>query len=182
MTPPLLAAVVSLLDRAGIPSALIGGAALAVRGVARSTFDFDLFTTDARALEADAWQTLSNAATRVSIRPGDADDPLAGVVRVEPTTGDQRSVDLIVGRGGWQEAIAQRAERIEFDGVPIPVARASDLILLKLYAGGSQDEWDITQLLDTGDRRTLVAAVEVDLGSLPADARARWRRIAVKQD
>ena len=176
MTPPLLAAVVSLLGRSGIPCALIGAAALAVRGVARSTFDLDLFTTDLRTLDPDAWRSLSDGRVQVAVRRGDADDPLAGVVRVESP--DERPVDVIVGRGGWQDAIARRADSIDLDGATIPVARASDLVLLKLYAGGSQDAWDIEQLLAAGDRDTLVAAVNADLDFLPRDARARWRRMA----
>jgi hypothetical protein len=176
MTPPLLAAVVSVLGRAGIPCALIGAAALAVRGVARSTFDLDLLTTDVRALDPDAWRSLSAAGVSVAVRRGDAADPLAGVVRIDSP--GERTVDVIVGRGGWQEAVTGRAEPIVIEGATIPVARASDLILLKLYAGGSQDAWDIEQLLATGDRDTLVAAVNADLDVLPPDARARWRRLA----
>lgn len=180
MNQSLLAVVVSLLDQEAIACALIGAAALAVRGVARSTFDLDLFTTDGRALDHEVWRNLRGAAASVSVRRGDADDPLAGVVRIERA--DERTVDVIVGRGGWQDAIARRAEWIELEGGAVPVARASDLILLKLYAGGRQDEWDIRQLLDTGDRRTLVAGVGADVGQLPAEARARWDRIASRQD
>jgi hypothetical protein len=83
-----------------------------------------------------------------------------------------------VGRWEWQDAIVRRAEPIEIGSAVVPVVRASDLILLKLYAGGSQDAWDIEQLLAAGDRETLVVAVNAELDSLPGDARARWRRIA----
>jgi hypothetical protein len=68
--------------------------------------------------------------------------------------------------------------RLDADGACQRIVRASDLILLKLYAGGSQDAWDIEQLLAAGDRETLVVAVNAELDSLPGDARARWRRIA----
>ncbi len=62
---------------------------------------------------------------------------------------------------------------------PLLVAvRASDLILLKLYAGGGQDAWDIEQLLATDERGALVAAVDAEVGSLPADAQQRWRRVS----
>jgi hypothetical protein len=57
------------------------------------------------------------------------------------------------------------------------VATASDLIALKLYAGGPQDAWDIEQLLQAGHRSRLVAAVETLLPSLPEDARRLWARI-----
>lgn len=176
MRMPLLTCVVSQLDRHGIRCALIGAAALAVRGVARSTFDLDLLAADSRALDAGTWRELGDSRARVTVRRGDADDPLAGVVRIESP--DQRTVDVIVGRWEWQDAIVRRAEPIEIEGAVVPVVRASDLILLKLYAGGSQDAWDIEQLLAAGDRETLVVAVNAELDSLPGDARARWRRIA----
>ncbi len=175
MTPALLAAVVSLLDRAGIRCALIGAAALAARGVARSTFDLDLLTTDLRALEANIWRELIDTGAQVSVRRGDAEDPLAGVVRVERAS--DRTVDVVVGKSGWQDAIAARAEPIEIDRAVVPVARASDLILLKLYAGGSQDAWDIEQLLATDERDGLVAAVNAEIGLLPHHAQQRWQRI-----
>ena len=42
----LLDRVSGLLTARGIPHALIGAAALAARGIARSTYDIDLLTTD----------------------------------------------------------------------------------------------------------------------------------------
>jgi hypothetical protein len=52
------------------------------------------------------------------------------------------------------------------------------LILLKLYAGGPQDAWDIAQLLGGEDRGALVAAVDALVTLLPDDARSLWRTIA----
>jgi len=87
-------------------------------------------------------------------------------------------VDLVVGKSAWQAAIPGRAGRARIDNVELPVARASDIILLKLYGGGPQDAWDIEQLLDAGDRASLVAEVEAAVVSLPAESREFWRRIA----
>jgi hypothetical protein len=56
------------------------------------------------------------------------------------------------------------------------VARATaDVVLLKLYAGGPQDAWDIDQLLDVDP--SLVAGVEARLAPLPADCAELWDRI-----
>ena len=137
----LLDAVALVLEHRGIPYALIGGTALAVHGVARSTFDQDLLVTDRRALTRDAWAGLPKE-TVVDIRAGDADDPLAGVVRC----------------------------RADAD-------RDVDLVLLKLYAGGSQDRWDIDQLLAIGGR-ALVDGVEEHLPQLPPASRALWKTIS----
>ena len=54
---------------------------------------------------------------------------------------------------------------------------AANLILLKLYAGGPQDAWDIEQLLASGDRDGLVVAVSAALPALPEEARRQWARI-----
>ena len=53
----------------------------------------------------------------------------------------------------------------------------ADLILLKLYANGPQDAWDVEQLLASGDRAGLVAAVEAALPALPEDSRRLWARV-----
>ena len=86
-------------------------------------------------------------------------------------------VDLVVGKSPWQAAIAGRARPAVVAGVRLPVARASDVVLLKLYGGGPQDAWDIEQLLAAGDRATLVAEVEAVITGLPAESRDLWRRI-----
>ena len=71
--------VSAILDNHHISHALIGAAALAARGIARSTYDIDLLTTDLRVLAPQVWTTLPTDA--VDIPRGDADDPLAGARR-----------------------------------------------------------------------------------------------------
>jgi len=164
--------VCTVLDVLGIPYALIGAAALAARGVARSTFDIDLLTTDARVLDAGTWQSFDAG---VDIRRGDLDDPLLGVVRV--TTGEERPIDVVVGRQAWQSRAVQRAERI---GGRAPVVLARDLVLLKLYAGGSQDLWDIAELLRHAPD-SLRTEVADDLAALPETMRERWLTVAHRE-
>jgi hypothetical protein len=45
----------------------------------------------------------------VEIRRGDADDPLAGVVRL--ASPGNRPADLVVGRSAWQARTLERASR-----------------------------------------------------------------------
>lgn len=52
-------------------------------GIARSTFDIDVLTMDGRVLEPALWDSLRAHHTTIEIRPGDVDDPLAGVVRID---------------------------------------------------------------------------------------------------
>ncbi len=166
--------VTALLDRAGIPYALIGAAALAIHGVSRSTQDLDLLTPDARLLDRTFWTALPDGVS-VDVRAGDAADPLAGVVRCR-VSGD-RDVDVVVGRASWQAALVARAERVRRGGRIVPTARVEDLVLLKLYAGGSQDRWDIEQLLARPDRDAIVAGVEAHIATLPRTALELWRTI-----
>jgi hypothetical protein len=167
----LLDAVAGLLTRERVPHALIGAAALASAGVARSTFDVDLLTTDQRVLAPAFWTPFAEDPVTVAARRGDDDDPLAGVVRLE-RTGD-RPVDVIVGRHGWQADAVARATAA---GGGIPVVQPADLVLLKLYAGGTQDLWDIRELLALPGGEALTRAVDRALDHLPQFMRDHWDR------
>jgi hypothetical protein len=168
----LLARVAAILRRHDISFAIIGASALAVHGVSRSTFDIDLLTTDVRTLDASLWR---DAGAEIDVRRGDADDPLAGVVRLS-AEGD-RDVDVVVGRFQWQVEIVAAATPLVIADADVRVVDAAGLVLLKLFAGGTQDAWDISQLLDAGDLATLVAEVDQRVGTLPADARQRWAQL-----
>jgi hypothetical protein len=161
--------VVLLLRERGVPHAIIGAAALAAAGVARSTYDIDLLTTDPQVLDAQFWAHLRQAGVSVDARRGDSEDPLAGVVRLARDA--DRPVDLIVGRDAWQDRAIARA--LPLAAGP-PVVQARDLVLLKLYAGGAQDVWDIRALLDRPDRDTLVRDVTADLAEMPPHMRELW--------
>jgi hypothetical protein len=167
----LLVRVAELLDQKHVRCALIGAAALAVHGISRSTLDIDLLIVDPSALAAGFWSGLP-ADIRVDVRIGDASDPLAGVVRF--STARARDVDLVVGRASWQADVVARAISLPRGGRAIPTALASDLVLLKLYAGGTQDRWDIDQLLARPDQQQLIDDVERELPRLPAAARRLW--------
>jgi hypothetical protein len=171
----LLGRVHSLLAGAGVSHALIGAAALALHGVSRSTHDLDLLATDPSCLTPDLWASFESAEVEVEIRKGDLDDPLAGVVRF--TAPGDSPVDLVVGKARWQAAALERAENRSFADVELPVLRAADLILLKLYAGGPQDAWDIVQLLAASDEQRLSLEIEPHLAALPAPAVHLWRQI-----
>lgn len=167
----LLGRVAAELGRANIASAVCGAGALAVHGIARSTYDIDLLTTDLRALHDQTWRTLAATDVHVEIRRGDDDDPLLGVVRA--TQDGERPVDVIVGRHAWQTAVVDAASPSRVLGAPVRVVDVPSLILLKLYAGGPQDLWDIEQLLALAGA-DVVRAVDAVVGQLPASSRALW--------
>jgi hypothetical protein len=171
----LLAEVSAVLERAGVPHALIGAAALAAHGVTRATADTDLLATDVRCLDRILWTPLDVSRIAVDVRRGDATDPLAGVVRV--TAAVESPVDVIVGRAPWQAAVVGRATPVTIAAAAVPLVRPADLVLLKLYAGGAQDAWDVHQLLDAVPG--IEADVDAGLAELPAECATLWRRILV---
>ena len=171
----LLDRVTAILDRADVPYAVIGAAAMAAHGVARSTHDIDLLALAGSCLDRALWAPLADARVSVSVTRGDAADPLAGVVRFEES--GQRPVDLVVGRHRWQARVLERAQPALVHGSRVPAAQARDLIALKLFAGGAQDAWDVAQLLAGPDRAALIAAVSADIDDLPAHCRRFWERI-----
>jgi hypothetical protein len=169
----LLADVSGALDRRGVSHAAIGAAALAAHGVPRATTDIDLLTLEEGCLDDAWWAAVRSARVSVDIRRGDAADPLAGVVRF--VASGEAPVDLVVGRHAWQRDLLGRAVRTQIGDAAVPVVRAEDLVLLKLYAGGPQDAWDIDQLLDVTP--AIASAVDAMVTRLPADSVALWRRI-----
>ena len=171
----LLSKVAAQLAARRVEFAAVGGVALAIRGIARSTFDVDLLTLDTSVLVESFWPLLERDGAVVEVRRGDGDDPLKGLVRL--VSRDERSVDVIVGRGAWQEGVVARAEPFSLLDTRVPVVRAADLILLKLHAGGTQDLWDVKQLLDADRDEDVSREVESRLSEIPRGAAIAWKRL-----
>jgi len=89
------------------------------------------------------------------------------------------------GRVGDEAAMGTLGETVRqrVADVQVPVVDASGLVLLKLYAGGPQDRWDIEQLLDlAADREALKALVGQRLADLPPRCRRLWMRLIEPED
>lgn len=166
-------AIRGILESIGAPYCLIGAQALAVRGYPRFTVDYDFLTSDKRVLERNLWEPLGSTGAVIDARRGDFDDPLAGVVHI--TTSDE-DADVILAKWKWELDVILRAEPLEVEGMIVPVPRTSDLILLKLAAGGLLDLRD-AEILLTLDREHLIAEVEQHIARLRPDAQAEWRKI-----
>lgn len=183
----LVARVSTLLDDQGVPHRLIGAAALAAHGVARSTQDVDLLAVDPVVLDPSVWRDLP-APWSAEVLRGDDADPLHGVVRIESTDPPDdwetipTSVDVVVPRGAWRSAVVDdTGPRIRYAHADLRAVSATDLVLLKLYAGGPRDGWDILSLLETlDDPAPVLAAVGGRLGALPESCRALWRRLTAQ--
>jgi hypothetical protein len=163
------------LTARGIPHALVGGMALAAHGLARATLDADVLAVAPDALDRDLWDQIGHAGADLEIRYGEPDDPFRAVVRVsEPGS---PPVDVLVGRFEWQRDVLARSMRVFLPDLSIPVVRAADLILLKLFAGGPQDLVDVQRLLSGPESAAIARDVESRLTALPATCRRDWERI-----
>lgn len=161
-----------VLQSLDAPHALIGAHALAARGYPRFTIDIDVLTSDPRVLDAGIWTALQQAGASIDARRGDAEDPLGGVVHI--LLPDSTDVDLIVAKWTWEADVIARAEPMQIGDVQIRVPRVSDLILLKLAAGGYADLHDAAALLAlAGD--SAIAEVERYMGDVRPDVRALWQ-------
>lgn len=165
-----------VLDALGARYALIGGRALAARGYPRFTVDIDLLTADSRVLERNTWTSLERSGASLTLLRGDHDDPLAGVAHI--LLADGTDVDIVLAKWKWEAAVIDRAESMNLGlGDPILVPCTSDLILLKLVAGGSLDLRDAAALLELGDRDTIVAEVHARIGEVHPDVREAWNEL-----
>lgn len=170
----LVAEVLDALSAAEIPAALIGAAALALRGVPRSSADTDLLVIGTGALASTPWAALDDAPTTVEIRAGEAGDPLAGVVRI---VRDAEQVDVVVLRGAtWQREVLAEATPMRFGNGEVPVCTAGGLVLLKLYAGGYHDRQDVLALLALHGPE-LRAEVDRRIAGLTSDAIELWHEL-----
>lgn len=86
------------------------------------------------------------------------------------------TIDIDRRRGDDDEhELVARAEAMTVLGVTIGVPATSDLILLKLAAGGHLDLHDAAVLLELEERERIVAEVEARLDDVRPDVRSRWR-------
>jgi len=163
-----------VLQSLDAPHALIGAHAMAARGYPRFTVDVDLLTADPRVLDPGVWIALQQTGASVDARRGDAEDPLAGVVHI--LLADSTDVDVVVARWKWEADVIERAAPMHVADVQIKVPRTSDLILLKLAAGGYADLHDAAALLALADESTILE-VERHIGDVRPDVGESWREL-----
>lgn len=128
----------------GIPYAIIGGIANAVRGEPRATHDADLKVL-VTAMTIAQFRAEVEAQFRPYRRPwlGRAESAL--IVSIEATP--DMVVDMLVAVLPYEELAIQRAELIEVEGLTLPVCTAEDLIIHKVIADRPKDWLDIEKIL-----------------------------------
>ncbi len=175
MKADLLGKVLRLLDGRGVPAALVGGMALAIHGVSRASFDFDLLCRDPRLLDRGAWTPLRKEGARIEIRRGDRHDPFVGLVRLSAE--NQADVRVLVGLRRWLEGVLERRQIVPLEDGSVPVVVPADLILLKLDAAGAQDLLDVRLLLRGPAGDECARDVLERLPGLPPNIERAWSEV-----
>jgi len=150
--PPLVPLLDALNDVAGwlaaehVRGAVIGGVAASLLGRPRLTRDVDVLVSVAES----RWNEFLAGATQFGLVPRHPDAiAFAHTARVllmrhEPSTVD---VDVVLGALPFEEEILARATTIHIDGIPITLASAEDIVILKAVAGRPRDLGDIESVL-----------------------------------
>lgn len=172
-----LRALKSALDAADLRWFLFGAQAVAIRGAPRATQDVDVTVEVAHSALPTLMERLENAGL-VHRYPEIAAELLqAGAVIPLLHELSGMEVDLVVAASGLEQLAQSRAEWHVIDGVDVPVAQATDLVVMKVLAGRGKDLDDVCGLVASGDVDQaevvdLLAQLEEALGQ--SDLLPRW--------
>lgn len=143
--------LVRWLDGRREPYAVIGGVAASLLGKPRVTGDIDaVILTDERKLAALLVDAKSHG---FAARVDDAAVRARAnrVVQLQHI-GDKVNVDLSLAGIAFERLLIERARRVPALGVKVPLARAEELIPMKVLAFRGRDVTDIETLLDANPR------------------------------
>ncbi len=145
-----LHSLVRVLDSRELGWFVFGAQAVAVRGAPRATQDVDITVRIDRTLVPDLLAALEAEGLRHR-HPQLVEELLdmgAVIPLVHPSGMD---VDLVLAGSGLETLALGRATRVGMDGVQVPVAHATDLVVMKVLAGRGKDLDDVRSLLASGD-------------------------------
>ena len=144
-----LAALAKVLDEREIGWYVFGAQAVAVRGAPRATQDLDITVAVPHSALADLLDALRAAGLTLRY-PDQFDELLAAGCVVPLIHGSGMEVDLVVAGSGLEMLALQRAERVMIEQTSVPVAHATDLVVMKVLAGRGKDLDDVRALLAGG--------------------------------
>ncbi len=141
----VFAALATAFDRAGVPWYLFGAQAAILYGSARLSADVDV-TVDLGGASASVLDAPLAAAGFTS--RGASPEQIAAT-RVLPVTHAPSAipVDIVIAGPGLEELFLARAGHVDVGGARIPVARAEDVVAMKLLAGRPKDLEDVCAIL-----------------------------------
>jgi hypothetical protein len=162
---------------------LFGAQAALVHGAARVTADIDVTLRLGTVTPARLAKTLERHGFELRV-----DDPaFVRTTRVLPVLHLRTNVpvDLVLAGPGLEEAFLERAVVHDLGGVAVRVARAEDLVVMKILAGRAKDLEDIAAIvaargadLDASEISSTLAMVESALGQ--SDLVPIWERLRAK--
>lgn len=139
-----------VLDGQGLSWFVFGAQAVAVRGAPRATQDIDVTVGVERKRLWALVESLESEGLRHRY-PDLADELLTKGAVLPLSHSSGMEVDLVLAGSGFEAAALDRATRVAIDGVEVPVARATDLAVMKVIAGRGKDLDDLRSLLASGD-------------------------------
>lgn len=163
-----LAAVAAVLDERELPWFVFGAQAVAIRGAPRATQDVDVTVEVGRDRLPELMQALEARGLRH--RYPDIVDELLNRGAVLPMSHPSgMELDLVLAGSGLEALALTRATRVSVEGVDVPVAHATDLVVMKVLAGRGKDLDDVRALLaggevDLDEARDLLGQLEEALG------------------
>lgn len=150
-----LAQLFAVLDRHGVEYTIIGGVAVQVHGVGRTTLDLDLIPDPS----PDNVRRLAAALRELDARPTDmpwagppTEEQLAATAIVPPLAtahGDLRVLNDVPGARTYERLRAD-ALVLELDGISLAFASRDDLVAMKRATNRPQDRDDIAALTGEG--------------------------------
>ena len=165
----VLHALREVFERRGVGWYLFGAQAVAVRGAPRATQDVDV-TVQVHRSELTALAADLERAGIEHRYPTLADELLrSGAVLPLRHSASGLEIDLVLAGSGLEALALQRARPASVDGVEVPVASATDLVVMKILAGRGKDLDDVRSLLaggevDLDEVRDLLGQLEEALG------------------
>jgi hypothetical protein len=136
----LLLDVIEILKRENVDYVVIGAFALSAHAVVRASSDVDalLYLSYARLTKLSS--IFGRAGFVTTLRPGDADDPILGMLVLGDSHGNR--VDLLGGLRGLDPQVFSRAIEVTFLNENLRIVGREDFIAMKCFAGGPQDVAD----------------------------------------
>jgi hypothetical protein len=128
---------------------LVGGVAVILHGVERTTLDVDFCVYSGTDSPAFFDLLVKHLPKRFIVRliPGSEipEDPLKhDIIIMDDTEGEYERIDLLMAQYKWEKEGMERAVHIE--AVPFPVLGKPYLAAMKLFASGYKDAHDVVAL------------------------------------
>ena len=145
----LLLDVIEILNSFQVPYAVIGALAASFYGPVRASMDADAIVSlgpDKLQMEK-LMSEFKKSGCSVSLRHGDTEDPVAGVINVRDHFSNR--VDLLTGIHGMGKDIFSRSVTAAFMGSKIQMIGVEDFIAMKIFAGSPldlDDAWGVIKI------------------------------------